>query len=100
MWNILQNIQCKKGSKWKCQQVNNKGLWKCSTKALGGYLPKPTNENKQVTIPLKDFQFIPKTVNEFSKTLLRYEPLNSEIQSIKKTLGDTGMGYKKLSIIL
>lgn len=47
-------------------------------------LPRPTNENKQVTIPLKDFQFIPKTVNEFSKTLLRYEPLNSEIQSIKK----------------
>lgn len=57
--------------------------------------PKPTDENKQVTVPLKEFQSLQKTVDDLSKKLLRYEPLYNEIQSIKKTLEDPEMGISK-----
>lgn len=59
---------------------------------------KPTNENKQVTVPLKDFQSLQNTVNELSKAFLRYDPLYSDTQSIKKPLKIQKWGYQKLSI--
>lgn len=57
--------------------------------------PKPADENKQVTVPLKDFQSLQKTVKDLSKKLSRYEPIYSEIQAIKKTLEDPDMGISK-----
>lgn len=61
---------------------------------------KPINENKQVTVPLKDVQSLQKTVNELSKTHLRYDPLlvYSDTQSIKKPLKIQKWGYQKPSI--
>lgn len=56
---------------------------------------KPNDKNQQVTVPLKGFQSLQKTVIDLSKKRLRCEPLYSEIHSIKKTLEDPGLGISK-----